>query len=838
MAKRTALVPSLRLLVVMGSLCVCPMLQGQQATPAQQNTASNSLRITVHDSAQKPVAHAHITVKAGGATVWTGKTNEKGEASISQLPARRLSLTVSKDGFQALTDQAVVMDEQSAELDVLLAAKVEVRETVNVQAEAANGSSSSTEVQRSEMKQLPTRPQTITDALPLSPGVVRGQDGQITIAGADEKHSILLVNSVNVTDPATGQFGLSIPVNSAETVSVSANPFLAQYGGFTAGVVSAVTRRGGDKWTFELNDPMPEFRIRSLHVQGLRSVSPNVSFSGPLLKQKLYFAEGIQYDLENTPVRTLPFPVNETRTDARNSFTQLDFVPSTSHTMTGTLHLQTQDTRFAGLDFFNPQPATPNFNWDAGAVTLIDRLDIGRGVLQSTLTGQDFTTRVKPQGTLEMIITPVGNQGNYFGNQTRQSTRFGLMETFAMQPLKIKGAHNLIFGISVDRSDNRGLFTATPVSIQDMSGNVLKQIDFVGGTHFHRTDLEFDVFAQDHWTLTQSLAVDAGLRVEEERITGIVRYAPRGGFSWSPFGKDSKTVVRGGMGVFYDHVPLNVFAFQQYPQQVVTTFAPVAAVGPLTDLQNGVISTGPHFSLIRGHGSKPHFSPYSTASSLEIEHVINRLVKLQAKLSYRDSGGLIMVLPALDANGQDAFIIRNTGSAEYRDLELTARVGEQSKRKLFFSYVRSVSRGDLNTTTSYLGNLPSPILRPDFFTYLPGDVPNRFLLWGETPLPWKTKIMPLMEFRSGFPYSNTDVRQNYVGPANGNRFPSYFSLDTRVSKDFQLTPKYATRISVRALNLTNHFNALAVHSNTGDPQFGNFFGNYQRRFRLDFDVLF
>src|SRR5258708_1414974 len=110
MAKRTALVPSLRLLVVMGSLCVCPMLQGQQATPAQQNTASNSLRITVHDSAQKPVAHAHITVKAGGATVWTGKTNEKGEASISQLPARRLSLTVSKDGFQALTDQAVGMD--------------------------------------------------------------------------------------------------------------------------------------------------------------------------------------------------------------------------------------------------------------------------------------------------------------------------------------------------------------------------------------------------------------------------------------------------------------------------------------------------------------------------------------------------------------------------------------------------------------------------------------------------------------------------------------------------------------------------------------------------------
>jgi hypothetical protein len=31
---------------------------------------------------------------------------------------------------------------------------------------------------------------------------------------------------------------------------------------------------------------------------------------------------------------------------------------------------------------------------------------------------------------------------------------------------------------------------------------------------------------------------------------------------------------------------------------------------------------------------------------------------------------------------------------------------------------------------------------------------------------------------------------------------------------------------------------LDVHANTGDPQYGLFFGNYQRLFRGDFDVLF
>jgi hypothetical protein len=43
---------------------------------------------------------------------------------------------------------------------------------------------------------------------------------------------------------------------------------------------------------------------------------------------------------------------------------------------------------------------------------------------------------------------------------------------------------------------------------------------------------------------------------------------------------------------------------------------------------------------------------------------------------------------------------------------------------------------------------------------------------------------------------------------------------------------------VSGFNLTNHFNALDVHRNTADPQFDAFFGNYRRRFRLDFDVLF
>jgi hypothetical protein len=101
-------------------------------------------------------------------------------------------------------------------------------------------------------------------------------------------------------------------------------------------------------------------------------------------------------------------------------------------------------------------------------------------------------------------------------------------------------------------------------------------------------------------------------------------------------------------------------------------------------------------------------------------------------------------------------------------------------------------------------------------------------------------MLPIVEYRNGFPYAQLDAAQNYMGtPYNDNsRFPNFFSADTRLMRDFRVNPKYSLRLSVTGFNLMNHFNALAVHSNTANLQYGVFFGNYHRRYRFDFEVLF
>jgi hypothetical protein len=179
-----------------------------------------------------------------------------------------------------------------------------------------------------------------------------------------------------------------------------------------------------------------------------------------------------------------------------------------------------------------------------------------------------------------------------------------------------------------------------------------------------------------------------------------------------------------------------------------------------------------------------------------------------------------------------------SGQARYRQFEATVRARLGEKRELFVSYVHSQARGDLNDFNNYLGSFPSPIIRPNQSGNLPGDLPDRVLVWGAVQLQHGWHIAPVFEARSGFPYYSVDAAQNYFGAPNQNRYPLFLAVDSRISKDIKVTPKYSVRLSVTGYNLTDHFNPEAFHNNVADPAYGIFFGERHRRFTADFDVLF
>jgi hypothetical protein len=798
--------------------------------------------ILIHDQSAHPIGGVAVQLKRADRIVGSAATAADGRVSFTVAAPATYQLSASKQGFESFVESDLHVTSLSAtSVDVTLVPalthkdSVEVHDTVSPVDE---GSSPGNGLPAQSAKELPTRPATVADALPLVPGVARSPGGGLQISGAGEHRSALIVNSADVTDPATGQFGLTVPIDSVQSINVYQTPFLAEYGRFTAGLVSVETRRGGDKWKWELNDPFPDFRIRSFHLEGLRDATPRLNVEGPLVAGKVYFSEGLEYTIRKTEVYEQPFPYNQKLQEGVNSFAQLDWVASSRHWITGTVHIAPQRLGYVNMNFYNPQATTPDASTHNYTTTLADRYSLGGGLLENTFSLTDFSAGVWGQGNQDLTLTPTGNTGNYFARQTRHSSRLSWLPVYSFAPYHAVGTHNFKMGAYVARSSDEGHVIEHPINLLDASNNLIERIDFTGGQPFHMSDRELAFFGQDHWLLAPHFALDLGVRTESQAISEAFRVAPRAGLVWNFF---RDTVLRAGFGFFYDRVPLNVYSFSHYPNQVITQYDPTGAIaaGPFT-YQNVIDQVAVSFPLVTQEPASGNFSPRSATGSISIEQPFGHLLKLRVGYMQNAGSGLVV----LNATAPDPitrmglYSLAGTGQSRYRQFEATAHLHLGSERDLNFSYVRSRARGDLNDFANYLGSFPVPVVQPNQFSYLPTDLPNRFLAWGMVKLPAGFRIAPLIEYRTGFPYVTTDAYQNYVGVPNRTRYPDFLSVDSRFSKDFKVSPKYSVRISISGFNLTNHFNPEAVRSNVADPAYGYLFGQRGRRFTADFDVLF
>jgi hypothetical protein len=831
-------------LVLLAIVCFGPrlLLRGQsvgfpvQASGPDGRPLPGAI-IEGHKAASDPSVVCSTTTDAEGQGVLKGC----GNSPLLQITARLsgyVTGTVETAASQGAMVQITLIPAPTTQQSVT----VQASDTKNPLTEA---SSSETRLPVESAKSTPLRPSTVIDELPLVPGVIRTPDGRVQVSGLDEVHSSLLINAVNVNDPATGDFGLGIPVDSVDLLKVMQSPYLAQYGSFSAGVISAETRPGGNKWDYSLNDPLPDFRIRSGHLVGLRDASPRLNVSGPLLRNRLFLAEGSEYLINKAEVRTLPFPVNESRSNAFNSFSQFDAVTGAQNSITATLHFAPHTLRYANLNYFDPQPVTPNADYQEDTGTISDRFALRGGLLTSTFAGTRDATNIQGQGSgagagAAMVLSPVGNSGTYFGQQSREATRFQALETWALAPVDLHGEHSFQLGTVLAHAEDSGMVVDRNVNLVNGSGQLLQSITYGGSGTYSLADVEAAAYAQDHWVVGRHLATDAGLRIETQSLTYTTRVAPRLGLAWTPTGTNS-FVVRGGLGLFYDTVPLDTYAFNKYPEQTVTGYDGAGNIisGPETYLNIISQSAETRNPFIHQQDRNGNFAPYSFAWNLEAERSFSESLMLRVRYLHSDAQNQLTLSPQSTATG-NALVLSGSGELQSRQLELTARTGASKQRQFFVSYVHQFARGDITDASSYLGDFPFPVVRSQVTASTAGEIPNRFLFWGTSNLPWRMHISPHIEYRNGFTWQPVDQLQNYVAlPATTQpRYPGYLSADARIAKDLNINPQHAIRLSLTIRNITNHDNPLQVHNNIADPQYGSYFGNYGTHALVDFDFLF
>lgn len=324
------MIKNIRFAVLMLSFvfCLVTVSLGQRTT--------GDIEGTVKDPAGAVVPNVTVTVASTQSSATSGndtsitsgfrrtvQANDQGFFRVQQVPPGSYTITVSGAGFgEAKYDNVRVSVDNTTLQDIELKIGTEnVNVTVGVDDATpidVGGNKVQTNITSQRIELLP-KGVDFTSVLKTVPGT-RGEGlaGGFSVDGASGSENAFYIDGQEVTNFRTGTLNgnNAIPTQFVQEVQVKSSGFEAEFGGATGGVISVVTKGGGNDFrgefgmqfaTPKLNgDPRPSllrFVSGSLaqgnYLQpteylnfpkaGGTNVFPTANLSGPIIKDKVWF---------------------------------------------------------------------------------------------------------------------------------------------------------------------------------------------------------------------------------------------------------------------------------------------------------------------------------------------------------------------------------------------------------------------------------------------------------------------------------------------------------------------------------------------------------------------
>jgi Carboxypeptidase regulatory-like domain len=791
--------------------------EGSNATGKVEGTAF------VGDAGHRSYVAGAKIVASGPVTLET-ETNGEGRYAFVAVPPGNYTV---KANFPGLEGEQSVLVEARRTVQIELELRPEkVNDSVTVRASDADGKTPET-VDAKTLRDAPNVDERFESLLPLVPGVVRGPDGHINLKGTRNTQSGALVNSANVTDPATGSPAINIPIDVVSSVQVISNPYDPEYGKLTGAVSTTETKTGNyEKYHFSIQNVLPRLRDRDGSIAGIGAATPRMTLTGPIIKDRIAFTQSFEYRFIRTPVNSLPPLQRDTKLESFNSYTQSDLTISPKQTATLSLTIYPQKLDYMGLNTFTPQPSTADFHQRGYQIYGQHRYLAGsESALISQFNYKTYDADITAQNDNPYQLLVDTTDGGYFNRQARRTYRFEWQESYQFAPRQFLGSHQLKAGLNYAHSSYNGRETFLPVEIIGASGAALERITFTQPTAFSIDQNETSWFVANQWAPFHRLTFNLGMRFDNDTVTSSTHMAPRLGFLLA-LTSDGKTLLKGGVGLFYDRVPLMLPIFEQLPNRTVS----------MLDTNGQVSSSTFYLNRITGGLENPR----STAWNVAVERQVTEHLAVRAAYEQRNTVRDFVVAPnAGSVSG--VLALSHEGSDSYREFQVTGRY-QVSRLTLNSSYVHSRAYGNLNDPALFFGNYPQAVIQPDARARLPFDAPNRFLLWADIAGPWKLTLLPVYDLHTGFPYSVENELREYIGPRNTRRFPRFSSMDLQVSRPFSLHAGERHHLQVRAgfgvFNVFNHFNPRDVQNDVASNEFGGFFNDAWREYRGKFVFQF
>jgi outer membrane receptor protein involved in Fe transport len=207
-----------------------------------------------------PLPGASVTIASAALQgTRTAVTDENGNYNFGALPPGVYSVVVELEGMQTVTRSVKVDIAGAARADAALGLSA-VAEAITVTADAPaviETQQIQTTIEESLVEELPLG-RTLVATVNLAPGVTNNgvRSGSLVISGAPSYDSTFYINGSVVNEVLRGQ-PLDLFIEDAlEETTILTGAISAEFGRFTGGVVTAVSKSGGNEFSGSLRDSL------------------------------------------------------------------------------------------------------------------------------------------------------------------------------------------------------------------------------------------------------------------------------------------------------------------------------------------------------------------------------------------------------------------------------------------------------------------------------------------------------------------------------------------------------------------------------------------------------
>ena len=801
------------------AITLCASLAG--LVVAQQR--AGSLRGQVLDELGGAIVGASVTAIDSAGVEKSVVTNNAGSYTINGLAPGKYTVRAVNSGFaMSETPDVEITTGKPVQFDITLKVAIE-EQNVTV---AADSRELSTEPENNagavvlkgaELDSLPDDPDDLAAALQALAGPSAGPNGgQIFVDGF------------------TG--GRLPPRASIREIRINANPFSAEYDRLGFGRIEILTRPGTDRFRGQASFNFNDDALNSRNPFSLSNKRPPIqtrqyggNFGGPLSKKKAsFFIDFDKRDIDDEALivgqvldannNIVDFGATAPTPSRRTSFSpRIDYQINPNHTLVGRYSF-TKTTRVAGVGGFSLPSRAYDTESTEHDFQLTETAIINKTIVNETRF--QFEHQKSAQNADNSIATidvqdAFTGGGSQVGQSHTDTNNWELTNntSIALRNHALKaGARVRWVGITQFSPQNFGgtfrffgggigpftdltsieRYQRTVIGVEQ--GLTGAEIRLLGGgaTQFTLSSgnpeskvnqWDFGGYVQDDWKLRPNFTLSLGLRYEnQENIASNFNFAPRVGFAWQPGGQQSKTVFRGGYGIFYERVSENLtmtaerlngvnqqsftvqnpdfFPLVPTPEQLIAFSVP----GTVYKLEEGLQAPYTMQAVFSVERQLPrNLTIAASYINVRTLHVL-RTRPINAPLPGTFIPGVIdsgvrplncadFIPPDINPSTR-CNIFEYDSSGRYNQNQFIVNFNSRFHRNATMNayYVLSKANSDADGT----GSIPAdPYNLSIDYGRASGDIRHRFVMTGNFRAPWGITLNPFVIVQSGRPFNIT-----------------------------------------------------------------------------------